>query len=82
MPARRNPKKIRTPKTSPSVTELTPPDLDQLAVTPVSAPPLDAAPAARPVAPKAGPPVAHGRSAGGRGGQRSAQPRRYAFRRS
>ncbi|MFI6785585.1 hypothetical protein [Micromonospora sp. NPDC050276] len=84
MPTRRNPKNSRTPETVPSVEDLTPANLDQVVVRP-AVPPLPiggAEPEVRPVPPKAGPPVTHGRSAAGRGSQRAGQPRRYAFRRS
>ncbi|WBB66952.1 hypothetical protein [Micromonospora sp. WMMD812] len=83
MPARRNPKKSRTPETTPSVDELTPADLTQVVVPAVPSPPIEVAePAVRPAPPKAGPPVGHDRSTAGRGSQRAGQPRRYAFRRS
>ncbi|MEV1332462.1 hypothetical protein AB0J20_23150 [Micromonospora costi] len=105
MPAKRTPKKSRTPKSTPGAGSPTP-DLDRL--TPrlpaevarplpvdvarplpvdVARPlPVDVAPPlpvdVAPAPPKAGPPVSHGRAAAGRGNQRAAQPRRYAFRRS
>ncbi|MEO3769696.1 hypothetical protein [Micromonospora sp. B9E7] len=84
MPTRRQPKKSRTPETAPSVEDLTPANLDQVVVLPAVPPlPIEGAePAARSAPPKAGPPVAHGRSAAGRGSQRAGQTRRYAFRRS
>ncbi|MGS2617609.1 hypothetical protein ACVCAH_24255 [Micromonospora sp. LZ34] len=85
MPARRNPKKSRTPQPTATVADLTPADLDQVTVVPAVPPlPVDptAAAAPRPAAPTAGPSVARGRSAAGRGSQRAGQARRYAFRRS
>ncbi|MEV4813395.1 hypothetical protein [Micromonospora avicenniae] len=84
MPAKRTAKKSRTTRTAPSVEDLTPADLDRLSVAP-AVPPMPhnlAEPASRTAPPKAGPPVAHGRSGSGRGSQRAGQPRRYAFRRS
>ncbi|SCL67867.1 hypothetical protein GA0070606_4655 [Micromonospora citrea] len=81
MPARRNPKKSRTNQPVPSVADLTPVNLDEVAVAQVT-PAVPALPAARPAAPKAGPPVAGAVRAGGSRGQRAGQARRYAFRRS
>ncbi|MGW4500635.1 hypothetical protein ACWENR_18735 [Micromonospora sp. NPDC004336] len=78
MPARRNPKKSRTTQPVPSVADLTPVNLDEVAVAPV----VPALPVARPAAPKAGPPVSGAVRAGGSRGQRAGQARRYAFRRS
>ncbi|NJP34784.1 hypothetical protein [Micromonospora thermarum] len=75
MPTKRSARKSRTTRPTPEVADLTPANLDQVAVAPVPA-----LPAARPAAPKAGPPVT---SAPGVGrGQRAGQVRRYAFRRS
>ncbi|MGI5523272.1 hypothetical protein ACQEUX_20410 [Micromonospora sp. CA-259024] len=84
MPARRNPKKSRSPEAGPTVEELTPANLDQAAIMP-AVPPLPiegSGPALRSAPPTAGPPVARGRSAVGHGSQRAGQARRYAFRRS
>ncbi|MDO3701957.1 hypothetical protein Q3W71_09720 [Micromonospora sp. C28SCA-DRY-2] len=80
MPAKRNPKKSRSALPTPSVADLTPVNLDQVAIAPVS-PAGPVLPATRPTAPKAGPPVLGGGKAAGRG-QRAGQTRRYAFRRS
>lgn len=85
MPARRNVKKSRTSKPTPILADLTPPDLDQLVGAPVVPPlpvdgPVESAVGPAPKAAAA--PVSRGRSATGRGDQRAAQPRRYAFRRS
>ncbi|PWU46697.1 hypothetical protein DLJ47_32085 [Micromonospora sp. S4605] len=80
MPAKRNPKKTRSNLPTPSAADLTPVNLDQVAVAPVS-PAGPVLPAARPIAPKAGPPIAGGGKAAGRT-QRAGQTRRYAFRRS
>jgi hypothetical protein len=78
MPAKRTPKKTRKPSVQPSLVDLTPPDLDTLAVAPAT--PV-ALPAESPVPPKAGPPP--GRDARFAGHARQAgQARRYAFRRS
>ncbi|MFD2767865.1 hypothetical protein [Micromonospora eburnea] len=79
MPAKRSPKKSRKP--SPSLVDVTPTDLDALAVAPVAKPvSLPEVPGATP--PKAGPPST-GRDArlAGRS-QRAGQTRFYAFRRS
>ncbi|MEU6207761.1 hypothetical protein ABZ814_29740 [Micromonospora musae] len=84
MPAKRTAKKSRTTRPTLGVEALTPVDLDRLSVTP-AVPPLPdglAEPVSRTPSPKAGPPVAPGRSGAGRGSQRAGQPRRYAFRRS
>ncbi|MGN9775305.1 hypothetical protein ACTMS0_05945 [Micromonospora sp. H33] len=75
MPSKRSARKSRTTRPAPEVTDLTPVNLDQVAVAPVPA-----LPATRPVPPKAGPPVT-GAPGVGRG-QRAGQARRYAFRRS
>ncbi|MGC4791896.1 hypothetical protein ACLQ22_29190 [Micromonospora sp. DT178] len=77
MPARRNPKKSRTVPT-PSVADLTPVNLDEVAVAPV----VPALPVDRPAAPKAGPPVSGAGRSGPLRGQKAGQARRYAFRRS
>ncbi|RKN42679.1 hypothetical protein [Micromonospora endolithica] len=77
MPARRRASTSRTPDPTPSVDDLTPVNLDDVAVAPV-VPPL---PGGRPTPPKAGPPVSGGRRVTGRG-QQAGQNRRYAFRRS
>ncbi|MEU4644559.1 hypothetical protein [Micromonospora sp. NPDC023814] len=78
MPAKRNPKKSRTVTPKPTVVDLTPANLDEVAVAPVTPVlPLD-----RPVAPKAGPPVSGAARSGSLRGQRAGQARRYAFRRS
>jgi len=79
MPAKRSPKKSRKP--SPSLVDVTPTDLDTLAVAPVVKPvAVPGESGATP--PKAGPPST-GRDARlvGRG-QRAGQTRFYAFRRS
>ncbi|SIR85958.1 hypothetical protein [Micromonospora avicenniae] len=83
MPAKRT-AKSRTTRTARTVEDLTPVDLDRLSVAPAVVPLPDslAEPQSRTAPPKAGPPVAHGRSGSGRGSQRAGQPRRYAFRRS
>ncbi|MFJ8582441.1 hypothetical protein [Micromonospora sp. NPDC093277] len=81
MPAKRSPKKSRKPSPS-SPVDVTPTDLDALAVAPVAKPvALPGTSEATP--PKAGPPST-GRDArlAGRGGQRAGQTRFYAFRRS
>ncbi|MER6757792.1 hypothetical protein [Micromonospora echinofusca] len=78
MPARRNPKKSRTTVPTPSAADLTPVNLDEVAVAPV----VPALPGARPAAPKAGPPVSGAGRAGTLRGQKAGQARRYAFRRS
>ncbi|PZF88591.1 hypothetical protein [Micromonospora deserti] len=84
MPARRKPKKSRTPRPTPTVADLTPADLDPVAAPDVPALPVDGAggPAVRPATPKAGPAVTAGRSVAARSSQRAGQTRRYAFRRS
>ena len=82
MPAKRNPKKSRTPSSKPSLAELTPPDLDALTVTPAAPVDLPASPQAEtPPPPKAGPPTGRDARFAGRS-QRAGQTRRYAFRRS
>ncbi|WP_089158028.1 hypothetical protein [Micromonospora sp. NBS 11-29] len=79
MPAKRKSKKPRKP--SPSLLEVTPPDLDALTVAPSTPVTLPNDPET-PTPPKAGPPAAArdarltGRS------QRAGQTRFYAFRRS
>ncbi|MFG3708874.1 hypothetical protein ACGF7U_29660 [Micromonospora sp. NPDC047670] len=78
MPARRNPKKSRTTLSTPPAADLTPANLDEVAVAPV----VPVLPLDRPAAPKAGPPVSGAVRAGGSRGQRAGQTRRYAFRRS
>ncbi|MDT0532024.1 hypothetical protein RM555_23800 [Micromonospora sp. DSM 115977] len=78
MPARRNPKKSRTTVPTPSVADLTPVNLDEVAVAPV----VPALPVDRPAAPKAGPPVSGTGRSGALRGQKAGQARRYAFRRS
>ncbi|KAB1161765.1 hypothetical protein F6X68_03215 [Micromonospora sp. AMSO12t] len=78
MPARRNPKKSRTTVPTPSVADLTPVNLDEVAVAPV----VPALPVDRPTAPKAGPPVSGAGRSGPLRGQKAGQARRYAFRRS
>ncbi|MFV2115454.1 hypothetical protein ACFHW0_24370 [Micromonospora sp. LOL_025] len=81
MPARRNPKKSRTTVPTPSVADLTPVNLDEVAVAPVP-PVVPALPVDRPAAPKAGPPVSGAGRSGPLRGQKAGQARRYAFRRS
>ncbi|MBQ1075545.1 hypothetical protein KBX06_20595 [Micromonospora sp. C31] len=78
MPARRNPKKSRTTVPTPSVADLTPVNLDEVAVAPV----VPALPVDRPAAPQAGPPATGAGRAGAMRGQKAGQARRYAFRRS
>lgn len=79
MAAKRTPRKSRksTPARSAPVKFTPDPDAIQ-PVPPVDVPVLPVPPAV----PKAGPPVGGGRSAGVGRGQRVAQARRYAFRRS
>lgn len=77
MPAKRNPKKKPHLPPKPSLVEVTPPDLDAIAVAPVTPPAgLEPAPA-----PKAGPPQRGVALAGSRG-RAAGNNRRYAFRRS
>lgn len=76
MPAKRSPKKSRKP--SPSLKDVTPTDLDTLAVTPAGPVPVAATP---PTPPKAGPPAGRDARLAGRS-QRAGQTRFYAFRRS
>ncbi|WP_433386979.1 hypothetical protein [Micromonospora sp. KLBMP9576] len=78
MPAKRKPKKPRTTLPTPPVTELTPVNLDEVAVAPV----VPALPVDRPAAPKAGPPVSGTGRSGALRHQKAGQARRYAFRRS
>ncbi|MER7460226.1 hypothetical protein [Micromonospora sp. NPDC126480] len=78
MPARRKPKKSRTSQSTPTATDLTPVNLDEVAVAPA----VPALPVERPAPPTSGPPVAGAPRSGGQRGQRIAQARRYAFRRS
>ncbi|MEW2380197.1 hypothetical protein AB0883_29390 [Micromonospora sp. NPDC047812] len=78
MPARRNPKKSRTTVPTPPVADLTPVNLDEVAVAPV----VPVLPVDRPAAPKAGPPVSGAGRSGALRGQKAGQARRYAFRRS
>ncbi|MFG1776943.1 hypothetical protein ACGFIG_10995 [Micromonospora sp. NPDC049048] len=78
MPARRNPKKSRTTVATPSVADLKPANLDEVAVAPV----VPVLPVDRPAPPKAGPPVSGAGRAGALRGQKAGQTRRYAFRRS
>ncbi|MEV0156805.1 hypothetical protein AB0H57_24175 [Micromonospora sp. NPDC050686] len=80
MPAKRSPKKSRKP--SPSRVDVTPEDLDTLAVTPLA---LPMAPVALPRRADTSPPasVPTDRQAGFSGrAQRAGQTRFYAFRRS
>ncbi|WP_319462966.1 hypothetical protein [Micromonospora sp. RTP1Z1] len=82
MPAKRSSKKSRRPRPGPSLVDVTPTDLDTLAVapsTPVVLPPSSQAEV--PPAPKAGPPPGRDARFVGRS-QRAGQTRRYAFRRS
>lgn len=82
MPAKRNPKKSRKPSSKPTLAELTPADLDTLAVAPAAPVALPASPQAEtPPPPKAGPPPGREARFAGRS-QRAGQTRRYAFRRS
>jgi hypothetical protein len=81
MPAKRSPKKSRKPSPTPSVVDVTPVDLDALAVAP-STPPVVAPAEIPPAAPKAGPPVRGAAGFSGGRSQRVGQTRRYAFRRS
>lgn len=82
MPARRSPKKSRKPSSASSPVEVTPPDLDALAVAPAAPVTLPASPQAEtPPPPKAGPPPGRDARFAGRS-QRAGQTRRYAFRRS
>ncbi|MEH1100687.1 hypothetical protein [Micromonospora sp. CPCC 205561] len=78
MPARRNPKKSRTTLPTPTVADLTPVNLDDVAVAAVTPVPS----VERPAAPKAGPPVSGAGRSGTLRGQKAGQARRYAFRRS
>ncbi|MCW3840080.1 hypothetical protein ONA70_08210 [Micromonospora yasonensis] len=78
MPAKRSPKKSRKPSSAPSLADVTPPDLDALAVpSPVALP----ARTDTPPPPKAGPPTGRDARLAGRS-QRAGQARFYAFRRS
>ncbi|MFG2058830.1 hypothetical protein ACGFI9_32890 [Micromonospora sp. NPDC048930] len=81
MPAKRSPKKSRKP--SPSLADVTPTDLDTLAVAPVAGSVALPTPAGAtpPAPPKAGPPAGRGARLAGRS-QRAGQARFYAFRRS
>ncbi|MEU9509831.1 hypothetical protein AB0D32_26535 [Micromonospora sp. NPDC048170] len=78
MPARRNPKKSRTTLPTPPAEDLTPVNLEEVAVAPV----MPVLPVDRPAAPKAGPPVSGAGRSGALRGQKAGQARRYAFRRS
>ncbi|MER7418704.1 hypothetical protein ABT346_18285 [Micromonospora peucetia] len=78
MPAKRNPKKSRTTLPKPSVADLTPVNLDEVAVAPI----VPVLPVDRPAAPKAGPPVSGSGRSGALRDQKAGQARRYAFRRS
>ncbi|MCI4062144.1 hypothetical protein MRQ36_06015 [Micromonospora sp. R77] len=78
MPAKRSPKKSRKPSVEPSLVDLTPPDLDTIAVAPAA--PV-ALPVESPAPPKAGPPPGRDARFAGRA-QQKGQARRYAFRRS
>ncbi|MEU8263626.1 hypothetical protein AB0C02_23745 [Micromonospora sp. NPDC048999] len=80
MPAKRNPKKSRTPAPKPSLMDVTPPDLAALEVAPPAKVTLPDR-TDTPPAPKAGPPVGREARISGRG-QRAGQNRFYAFRRS
>ncbi|GIJ21021.1 hypothetical protein [Micromonospora lutea] len=75
MPAKRSSRKSRPDRHSAELAAVTPANLDEVAIAPMSV-----LPAVPPTAPKAGPP-ATGASGVGRG-QRTGQVRRYAFRRS
>ncbi|SCL42048.1 hypothetical protein GA0074692_6628 [Micromonospora pallida] len=77
MPAKRKPKKSRPSAPKPSLLEVTPPDLDTIAVAPVSLP----AGSTPPQAPKSGPPQRGAAFAAG-SSRPAAQSRQYAFRRS
>ncbi|KKJ99138.1 hypothetical protein [Micromonospora sp. HK10] len=80
MPAKRSPKKSRKP--SPSLKDVTPTDLDALAVMPADPVTLPAPAGGTPPAPpKAGPPAGRDTRVVGRS-QRAGQTRFYAFRRS
>ncbi|RZU77567.1 hypothetical protein EV384_6297 [Micromonospora kangleipakensis] len=82
MPAKRSPKKSRKPSAKPSLADVTPPDLDTLAVAPAVPVDLPVLPAAEtPPPPKAGPPPGRDPRFAGRT-QPAGQARRYAFRRS
>ncbi|SCL38520.1 hypothetical protein GA0070624_6243 [Micromonospora rhizosphaerae] len=82
MPAKRSPKKSRKPSSGPSLTDVTPPELDTLAVAPSAPVALPATKQAEtPPPPKAGPPPGRDARFAGRG-QRASQTRRHAFRRS
>lgn len=82
MPAKRSPKKSRKPSAKPSVADVTPPDLDSVAVAPAMPVDLPALPVVGSTPPpKAGPPPGRDPRLAGRT-QRAGQTRRYAFRRS